>query len=93
MRLARKLHMRCYRLHLRLVALCQATSLEPPYSVPVDPSSPPSSTVSYRFLRSDRKSLLFFPLTVGGGGGESCTRVLGTFIVDCQQLIYYISYL
>jgi len=36
MQLVQDLHMRCYRLHLRLVALCQSISLEPPYYTKIE---------------------------------------------------------
>jgi len=44
-----------------LMALCQSFSLEPPYSVPVDPSSPPSTTLSYRLSQPARGGYLSFP--------------------------------
>ena len=67
---------RHYRLHLCLVALCQAISLESSYSVPVDPSSSPCKGSTHE--------------SPYGGDGGIRTRVLLTFIVDCQQLIYYL---
>ena len=36
MQLVQDLHMQCYRLHLRLVALCQSISLEPSYYTKIE---------------------------------------------------------
>jgi hypothetical protein len=70
-------HMRCYRLHLRFVALCQAISLEPPYYTKIEFQGHP-----HQLYCSDSNGILVLSIcashstdSIDGGGGGSRTLV------------------
>jgi hypothetical protein len=83
MQLVQDLHMRCYRLHLRFVALCQSISLEPPYYTKIEfqghphHSYPPQKlsgclappNFNVRGHSSGIWSTALEPGSYGGGGG------------------------
>ncbi len=97
MRLARKLHMRCYRLHLRFSALCQSISLEFPIasqSILVHPQHRHTKGLEPYIPAYDPVSTILRVRLAD----VSMVEVAGTAPASsepfslCQQLIYYIYY-
>jgi hypothetical protein len=70
MRLAHILQRQRYRLHLRLVALCQAISLEPPYYTKIEFHGHPHHRLSGCVGTKTRDTDRLFLIVYGGGAGS-----------------------
>ena len=75
MQLVQDLHMRCYRLHLRFVALCQAISLESSYYTKIEFHGHPHHRHTVITTMLPRFTGAMSAQCVYGGGAGSRTPV------------------